>query len=488
MIYVLKMLRKKMRNINKELIIEQNDVIQSEYKKIIVSAGPGSGKTYTLIKKIIQDYNQGKKFIALSFTKEASKQLKDKLNNEILDVEEENYIGTIDSFVINLINKFYSLVENIPVKKKEIKYLPKEFDKERKIINYSEQNGEVIQYYKNWVRNFTQKDEIYMSFCIYIYCRKILNNEYVKDYLKYKYNKIYIDEAQDLNYWQYTLFNKIIDQSDYEALFVGDEKQCIYQFRGARPDLFQKLEQNGYKKYEIKNTVRCPENILKFSYLYQEQEQEKIDNFDEIEFNKEVSLNHRSDETAMFLASLSKECLEIYDKLLYKGFTNVKYVMRPLIKFIDEDIDQLIELCIMFIINKEISKNKKENATVLKKILDDLNTLSEKKWEHLYDSNMENYNEILEKIFKEKIYIDEIMNNEHYYYYYDLKPDFIKIMTIHASKGLEADHVYVRINSDISSTKIEVRNRYFVAFTRSKKKLYISGGRKDIEYLQQICC
>ena len=52
---------------------QQGKIIQSKNRKIVVSAGPGSGKTYTIVKKIEQEFlceEKNKNIIVTSFTKE----------------------------------------------------------------------------------------------------------------------------------------------------------------------------------------------------------------------------------------------------------------------------------------------------------------------------------------------------------------------------------------------------------------------------------
>lgn len=96
---------------NKELLKELNEqqgkIIHSTDKKIIVSAGPGSGKTYTIVKKIEQEFlnNKDNNIIVTSFTKEASKQLKDKISTST-DIN-DSYVGTLDSFILKEIIEPY---------------------------------------------------------------------------------------------------------------------------------------------------------------------------------------------------------------------------------------------------------------------------------------------------------------------------------------------------------------------------------------------
>ena len=87
---------------------QQGKIIQSKDRKIVVSAGPGSGKTYTIVKKIEQEFlceEKNKNIIVTSFTKEASKQLKEKIT-ACVDVN-DSYIGTLDSFVLKEIIEPY---------------------------------------------------------------------------------------------------------------------------------------------------------------------------------------------------------------------------------------------------------------------------------------------------------------------------------------------------------------------------------------------
>lgn len=67
--------------VSDELIREQNIIIDSLDSRIVVSAGPGAGKTYTIIKKAIKELQKleddsiNKGVVMCSFTREASLEL-----------------------------------------------------------------------------------------------------------------------------------------------------------------------------------------------------------------------------------------------------------------------------------------------------------------------------------------------------------------------------------------------------------------------------
>lgn len=77
-----------------------------------------------------------------------------------------------------------------------------------------------------------------------------------------------VDECQDLNLVQHQIFEMlsehITDGSDGKSIWmVGDDKQSIYQFRGARPELFIGLNgKPGWKIRMIRTNYRCEAEIV----------------------------------------------------------------------------------------------------------------------------------------------------------------------------------------------------------------------------------
>ena len=77
-----------------------------------------------------------------------------------------------------------------------------------------------------------------------------------------------VDECQDLNFVQHQIFElmteHITDGKDGKSLWmIGDDKQSIYQFRGARPELFTALNgKDGWKTRMIRTNYRCEAEIV----------------------------------------------------------------------------------------------------------------------------------------------------------------------------------------------------------------------------------
>lgn len=105
-----------------------------------------------------------------------------------------------------------------------------------------------------------------------IFASKLLiENPLILSAVQQKYSHILVDEAQDLNIAQHTLFGLIagtVDPTTGRAFedgremkaktfcFIGDDKQAIYGFRGARPDQFTDKSdlRGGYFNTQILST------------------------------------------------------------------------------------------------------------------------------------------------------------------------------------------------------------------------------------------
>lgn len=76
---------------------------------------------------------------------------------------------------------------------------------------------------------------------------KLLNDGMICNNYRDKFKYIFIDEYQDTNYIQEYIINKI--KNNHNVFMVGDIKQSIYGFRGAKVDLFRKKYKN-FKKID----------------------------------------------------------------------------------------------------------------------------------------------------------------------------------------------------------------------------------------------
>lgn len=489
--------------ISNKLIVQQNNIIESNKRKIVVYAGPGSGKTFTLIKKMNNDIAFLFPFegiIALSFTREASKQIESKLNLPPKNTEFFQ-ICTTDAFAVKMIKLFYKKISKRDINFEVI--ISDKFQLENYYVKNNVLTDSMLTFYKEWLSNL-HKGTIIISFRMYIYLESILRNEYITLYMKKRYKNIYIDEAQDLNTWQFNFFDSLINKCDLNALFVGDHNQCIYQFRGSNPNLFNKLTEEGYEKYVITESVRCPYNILAISNALIKNEKINLTNVTEITFNQELKTEELKSSSILFLASTRKECASIQQVLKNRGIENIIFVNPLYLGKVESKIQNEIHQIILFLINKieslkygEIDKNDlnpdfKTEFSYIKACLVTLEifdfTKEKKRMEVI--KSVEDIAVYINNYFNlnmEKEIINQLQSSEIYLYYLKIKK-VNRIMTIHQSKGLEADFVYLKIGSEIMKGDTATKNKYFVAFTRAKKKLNISAESNVISFIKDIWC
>lgn len=79
---------------------------------------------------------------------------------------------------------------------------------------------------------------------------------------KGRYEYIIVDEFQDSNDIQYEIF-KELSRDEGNLYFVGDEKQCIYAFRNANPEIFTSLCRHPkYNNIKLTKNFRSGENVI----------------------------------------------------------------------------------------------------------------------------------------------------------------------------------------------------------------------------------
>lgn len=503
-----------MNNLLKEkLDEEQSHIIDSNDKYIVVSACPGSGKTYTLVKRLKKELNSIHDYqgvIACSFTNEASDEIKKRLGNSF-DLS-NSFIGTIDSFIKYIISmfvnrvlydeKYYTkqiIISNkthlpndtfmikgkiFPNKKKYNKpYLMNEIVKYYEIEPEAKELGD--KYYKEeWLEKLL-KSELEISFPAYLFGIKILKLDVFKDWFNNHFTTMYIDEAQDLNYFQHQFFDSLKAETNINIVMLGDPNQSIYQFRGAKPSMFKSLKNKGYTEYNLTYSCRCNPNIMGIANrIYKNTNEEiekksvfKIESID-LKFLKSLKgstyILTDDNKTASNLYNQYKD--EDYDILFAKKFDFKNecndYIENSLI------IDELIK----YYYNYENEEDRyKYPFNKIEPIIKETNHKFKKE---IY--NLSNYNTITDFLNKAKIDLkidvsDETikkialkLDEDEYKYYYYLTTNTNKIMTIHTSKGLESDNVIIFLNNKFDTPlKEEFKNKLFVAITRAKEEVYI---------------
>ena len=235
-----------------------------------IFGAPGTGKTFTLVKRLQEHLDQNcplDQTLTTTFTRVAAREIKSRIqernNNRFTDKELHYSVRTIDSYLMSKINEDKDicypndyLTEFYQVrKKKEINDDKKRnFYAAMKIITkgritVGEGIESILKYYDaekqtNTSRRFIiQLAESYEN-----YKKNHLKMDWedvkykgLQDKIKFNHNIVLmIDEAQDCNRLEWLIINKLIAVSK-NVYIAGDDDQAIYRFKGGEVETFLQL-------------------------------------------------------------------------------------------------------------------------------------------------------------------------------------------------------------------------------------------------------
>jgi DNA helicase-2/ATP-dependent DNA helicase PcrA len=233
---------------------------------VIVQAGPGTGKTHTLLAKLGLELDKGTKpqdILALTFTQRAAQDMKQRLQSWY-EQRELPFLGTFHAYVLqemnmnsqNIISQIQrkQLITQILAKYPESKIKSKELEliisklKNRALVK-SDLSPNLIDIFNRYQRKLKDLGKVDYDDLL-IRLEKYLNNNSGTT-VKY----LLVDEFQDLNRLQLDLIETWLP--DLDQLFViGDANQAIYGFRGAEVEAFEKWQ----KKHDQAKRVRLTRN------------------------------------------------------------------------------------------------------------------------------------------------------------------------------------------------------------------------------------
>lgn len=286
-----------------------------------------------------------------------------------------------------------------------------------------------------------------------------------------KYDWIIVDESQDLNLNQARLI-KVLGKSSSTYIFVGDSKQSIYLFNGAKPDCMSLIKKYfNCNKYPLSLCYRCPPNHLKLAKEYNPQ----IEAFKQEDgLIKQLTITEVRDlvkgcyQTGTEILLISRLNYIFFDVLCQCAFGD-----KIKVSLLGKDLaGELVKLA------RQILPSR---FTDFSKINQILNGYVEYYSEQM-DSSKADYCKCLMSTWR---YIEPSTINdlENVLNSVIISEGVIKFGSIHRAKGTESDHVvilgdnllpYIPTNRELTSKETQQEeNLTYVAFTRSKKNLYL---------------
>ena len=257
---------------------------------VLVFAGAGTGKTKTLISRIIymvkekniKPYN----ILAITFTKKATNEMRERLENALGEEAYQVYMSTIHSMCSRILRREITVLgykkdfeiiddeegakilgevyKNLAIDKKKV--WPK--TALQAISDFKNNNtplmGLIIDIYEAY-SNYLKENNMVDFDDLLLLTKKIFEeNPDILEHYQNIHKYILVDEFQDTNSIQYQII-KLLAAKNRNIFVVGDDDQSIYSFRGARVENMQDF-MNDYpdaKKIILDKNYRSSNVILK---------------------------------------------------------------------------------------------------------------------------------------------------------------------------------------------------------------------------------
>ncbi|MBN1232536.1 MAG: UvrD-helicase domain-containing protein [Candidatus Coatesbacteria bacterium] len=256
---------------------EQEKAVLSASSLTAVIAGPGTGKTFTLIEKINHEISNNntkqEEIVCFTFTRKAALELKKRLKGMSLGKVKAD---TMHAIALDYLTEF-SMKINLIDYHESLRIIKKHLiDNDIKVK--AEKYLSYISLRKNGLEAEKGKRPGYAE-NVYEYYRKMLLKWDLLDYddlllkfrdtllegFKNRYKLILVDEFQDLNRIQIEIVKLLWEKKKSKLFVIGDPDQSIYGFRGSNARLFTEFIEN-YKNdasvFKLKRNYRSSQNII----------------------------------------------------------------------------------------------------------------------------------------------------------------------------------------------------------------------------------
>ena len=256
----------------------------------LVIAGPGAGKTELLAQKLDYLFSTNKcvspkKILALSFKTDAASNLKERVKKRYGDEYASRFTSlTYSAFEKRILDQFKDVLpEDIRPSRD---YLIEDWDTIKELLSMNEinVNGCRMSDIRNFVENIILNDgnthklkkdllkgtQDSKPVLLYRQITKlstqiIATNEYIRKALQMTYDFVFLDEFQDTTYAQYDLLKTCFLGLSCKLTAVGDNKQAIMRWAGAKPDIFPDyIRDFNSNEYQLLMNHRSVPKLVEF--------------------------------------------------------------------------------------------------------------------------------------------------------------------------------------------------------------------------------
>ena len=417
---------------------QQLEIIKDkESQKIVVGAGPGSGKTKLLVHKlasiIYTEDIRNEQLLMLTFSRAAANEFKSRLIDLIGSTAFYIDIKTFHSYAFDLLGQIGNIDKTSDVIKRAVELI------------------------KNHEADLTKVTKMVLV----------------------------IDEAQDMSSDEYDLIETLIEYNpELRVIAVGDDDQNIYEFRGSSSMYMQKLVDHGARLFEMLTNYRSKKNIVNYSNYFVSMLKHRIKKskvHSKTEENGRIKVIKHPSDTIMyqavvddFLSAQVKGTTAIFTRtneeasIIY-GLLGLHGVYAKLIQHADGfTIDKMIEFQYLLELIRKHNLTPVIDKENLNKITDEFTANQKSKHAHMVIKAFYQFLSLNHIPFITD-FIEFIKESKFEDF---VEQDVVFVSTLHKAKGKEFDHVFMYYDKTGFLKEDELRLLY-VGVTRAKQSLII---------------
>jgi len=295
----------------RDLNEKQKLAVEAPRSPLLILAGPGTGKTRTLITRIIYEIEIYKilpdQILALTFSNKAANEIKQRLFETIPAKADKIRCCTFHSFCLDVLRKYHEqagLNKYFSVCDEDYRYrLLSNLLKTRTRDNPKKKiNGVLLAFsnfmlkgkplpafsatvYDDYIEHLKKHHLIDFDQILIKTLNLFKNHKDILDQYRFLNQSVLVDEFQDTDPVQYEIV-RLLAEKHGNIFVVADEDQSIYAWRGANPENIRRFIKDFVIDAPIflEKNYRCGKNIMDTAF-------ELIKNTDRVEPDKTIMGN-----------------------------------------------------------------------------------------------------------------------------------------------------------------------------------------------------
>lgn len=350
---------------------QQQEVIQATEGRLRIVAGPGTGKTETLTRRIAHLINEQEvspeSIIAFTFTEKAADELLTRVESHVGSLENRPWVGTIHSFCLELLEDYReaifdgdhtilgeegqlvflytnyndlgledvrfpldviaahfskamdlgidpeSYVQFAERSSRRIQAIPDHRPEKKDQLETVEDRLAIAKAYQYYHQEMDEQDAVDYATMIQQALSLVQENNQVREDLSDEYSHLLVDEYQDTNRTQEALVRELVSLG-CDLCVVGDDDQSIYRFRGATVDNLLEFDERfkSVRTIPIETNYRSDEAIVDASQSLIQNNERRLEKAIEAESNDigligRIQMESREEEAASLCDFIQSE-------------------------------------------------------------------------------------------------------------------------------------------------------------------------------------